>query len=64
MENSSVTIVGEDPTVVDILSTALFSLPAEEIVDYINRRDQFETMVISSDGTTTYSTGFKNELQK
>ncbi len=62
--NSSVTVVGQDPILVDILSTALFLLPSEEIVTYINGRPDLECMVITADNKTLYSSGFVNELEK
>lgn len=62
--NSSLTVVGEDPVIVDILSTALFVRSAPEVLDYINSRPQFECMVVAVDGEVYYSTGFKNEMNK
>lgn len=64
MLNSSLTVVGEDPVVVDILSTALFTKPADEILNYINSRPEFECMIVTVDQKIYYSTGFKNEMNK
>lgn len=64
MLNSSLTVVGEDPVIVDILSTALFIKPANEILSYINSRPEFECMVVTADQEIYYSAGFNNEINK
>lgn len=63
MYNSSVTVTGEDPVDVDILSTALFTWQSDSAIAYIESKGGFECMIITQDGKKMYSSGFKNQLK-
>ncbi len=53
----SVTVIGPDATITDGLSTTLFVLGAEEGLALIERFDGYEAVVVTSDGTLSYSSG-------
>ncbi len=61
---TAVTIICEDSGVADALSTAVFNMPFEEGLQYINALPNTEAMWLFKDGTTRYSDHFKDYLQK
>lgn len=62
LANQSVTVWGMNPIEVDVLSTGLFCRPAEEIVEYINKRPRFQCLVVDSSGGTHASSGWWGEI--
>lgn len=57
-ENKSVTIVAPDPTRADIYSTALFSLPADSILQIVEKDKDLECYIIDMSGNKYKSKGF------
>ena len=55
---SSVSIITDDSGMADAYSTAVFNMPPEEGLEFVNRLEQVEAMWILSDGTIQYSDGF------
>lgn len=55
---SSVTIITANSGVADAYSTAVFNMPLEEGMKFINETDGVEAMWILADGTIEYSDGF------
>ncbi|MBN1576442.1 MAG: FAD:protein FMN transferase [Chitinispirillaceae bacterium] len=64
LANQSVTVSGENPVEVDVLSTGLFCRSAGEIVAYINKRPGFQCLVVDSTGKIFKSSGWKGEVGK
>lgn len=62
--NKSVTIATKDPTLADIYSTALFSLPADSILTIVNNNKSLECYIIDAENEIYYSKGFFNLTQK
>lgn len=60
---TSVTIICEDSGVADALSTAVFNMPFEEGLEYINALPDIEAMWLFKDGAVKYSDHFKDYLQ-
>jgi len=62
---TSVTIITADSGVADALSTAVFTLPLEEGMAFVNGLDGVEAMWITEEGEIHYSDGFvENYLEK
>ncbi len=57
-QNQSLTIYGPDPVEADIMSTGLFSRPAEQIIEFVNTRPRFECLVVDSCGKVFKSNGW------
>lgn len=55
---ASVSVIGPDSGMADILSTALFLLPPEEGQALLNTARNYEAVWILKDGTQIFSTGF------
>ncbi len=60
--NRSVTITGENPVEVDVLSTGLFCRTAPEIVAFIDARPRFQCLVVDSTGSVFTSRGWKGTV--
>jgi len=58
----SVTILYEDSAVADILSTAIFLLPLQEAIDFVNNFDGLEAVWYNYDGTYITSDGFSDYI--
>ncbi|MFP4162978.1 MAG: FAD:protein FMN transferase [Chitinispirillaceae bacterium] len=58
-ENKSLTIWTLDPVVADIYSTGLFCYSASEILDFVQRRQDLECIVVDSAGKVHVSSGWK-----
>ncbi len=54
----SVSLIYEDSALADILSTAIYLLPLEDAMDFVNSFDGLEAVWYHYDGTYTYSSGF------
>lgn len=59
---ASITIITPDSGMADALSTALFNMPFEEGISYIESRDDTEAVWVYSDGTVKSSSGFDDLL--
>lgn len=57
---AAVSIIAEDSGEADALSTAVYNMPYEEGLAFINERDGVEAMWIFEDGTIAYSEHFKD----
>ena len=57
-QNQSLTILAKDPVRADILSTGLFCRNAEEILEFVNQRDDLECIVVDSAGKAHTSDGW------
>ena len=64
LANRSVTVYGDNPIEVDVLSTGLFCRSAEDIISYINSRPRFECVVVDSTGRVLTSGGWRGELYR
>lgn len=58
----SVTIVAEDPTLADALSTAVFVMGAKNGMYLIESLDRVEGVIVDSEGRVTLSKGFKGKI--
>jgi thiamine biosynthesis lipoprotein len=54
----SVTIIYPDSALADIFSTAIFLLPLEDAIAYVNATQDLEAIWYDFDGTIHYSEGF------
>ena len=54
----SVTVITDDSTLGDMLSTTLFLMPIDEGVSYVNSLAKVEAIWYGIDGKITYSKGF------
>ncbi len=61
---SQVTIICENSGVADALSTAVFNMPFEEGLEFINNLPNVEACWVMKDGEIKYSDNFKKYLQK
>ncbi len=61
---ASVSIVTDDSGKADALSTAIFNMPYEEGLAFVNAMDDVEAMWIFTDGTICYSDNFENYVAK
>ena len=57
---ASVTIITKDSGVADALSTAVYIMPLEDGLDFINSMEDTEAMWIMEDGSIHYSAEFEN----
>jgi len=48
----------------DMYSTAFFSMPIEDVMNYVNSRGDIEVMVVKADMSEVYSNGFKKYIIK
>ena len=56
----SVTIIYSDSALADILSTAIFLLPIDEAIDFVNNYDDLEAVWYVDKNDIIYSDGFEN----
>ena len=61
---ASVTILTKDSAVADAMSTAVYNMPLEEGLDFVNGEDDLEAMWIMKDGSKHYSDHFESFLSK
>jgi thiamine biosynthesis lipoprotein len=57
------TVVTQDPTLADALSTAVFVLGPEEGMRLVESTDGVEALIVDPEGKITFSTGFKDKVQ-
>ena len=60
----SVTVITPDSGEADALSTAVFCMPYEEGLAFINNLDNVEAMWVLEDGSIQYSSNFQNYIAK
>ena len=56
---SSVTIICRDSGMADALSTAVFNMPFEQGIEFVNGLDGVEALWVQNDGDVKYSDGFR-----
>lgn len=61
-KNQSLTIWAPDVVAADILSTGLFCLPADKIIEFIEQREKIECIVVTSEGKVHISKGWKQRV--
>lgn len=61
---ASVTIISEDSGFADAMSTAVYNMPFEEGLEFVNGMEGIEAMWILEDGTVHYSQNFEEYLVK
>lgn len=59
---TAVTIICRDSGIADALSTAIFNMPFEQGLEYINSLPETEALWVFNNGEIKYSAGFKNYL--
>ena len=59
---ASVSIIAEDSGVADALSTAIYNMPLEEGISYVNMLENVEAMWILENGDIVYSENFEKYL--
>lgn len=60
----SASVIGEDATITDALSTAIFILGKIKGLELINSLDGFDAIIIDSDGKINYSNGLDPYVQR
>lgn len=63
-DRKMVVVIGEDGFFADMYSTAFFSMPIEDVMDYVNNTDDLEVMIVKTDMSEVYSDGFKKYMVK
>jgi thiamine biosynthesis lipoprotein len=61
-KNQSLTIFCLDPVEADIMSTGLFSINAEEIIEFVNSRPRLECLIVDSCGKVFKSRGWGEKV--
>ncbi len=61
-ETMSITVLYEDSALADILSTAIFLLPLEDAIEFVNAFDGLEAVWYKFDGSYVYSQGFASYI--
>ena len=63
-DRKMVVVIGEDGFFTDMYSTAFFSMPIEDVINYVNNTEDLEVMIVKADMSEVYSDGFKKYLIK
>ncbi|WP_028855046.1 FAD:protein FMN transferase [Psychrilyobacter atlanticus] len=63
-DRKMVVVIGEDGFFADMYSTAFFSMPIEDVMDYVNNTDDLEVMIVKADMSEVFSDGFKKYMVK
>jgi len=63
-DRKMVVVIGENGFLTDMYSTAFFSMPIEDVLEYVNNTENLEVMIVKSDMSEVYSNGFKDYLEK
>lgn len=63
-DRKMVVVIGEDGFFADMYSTAFFSMPIEDVMAYVNSKDDLEVMIVKADMSEVYSDGFKKYMVK
>jgi len=59
-ENKSVTVISDDSAYADIMSTYLFQLTPDEILNIANNKEDLEVIIVTNDNEIFRSNGFSN----
>jgi thiamine biosynthesis lipoprotein len=63
-DRKMVVVIGEDGFFTDMYSTAFFSMSIEDVINYVNKADDLEVMIVKADMSEVYSDGFKKYMIK
>lgn len=63
-DRKMVVVIGNNGFFADMYSTAFFSMPIEDVINYVNSKDNLEVMIMKSDMSEVYSDGFKKYIIK
>lgn len=63
-DRKMIVVIGEDGFFTDMYSTSFFSMPIEDIMNYVNNTKDLEVMIIKADMSEVYSNGFKKYMIK
>jgi thiamine biosynthesis lipoprotein len=63
-DRKMVVVIGEDGFLADMYSTTFFSMPIDDVMKFVNSREDLEVMIVKSDMTEVYSDGFKKYMEK
>jgi thiamine biosynthesis lipoprotein len=63
-DRKMVVVIGEDGFHTDMYSTAFFSMPIEDVINYVNATPDLEVMIVKADMSEVYSDGFKKYMVK
>lgn len=63
-DRKMVVVIGEDGFETDMYSTAFFSMPIKDVIDYVNKTNDLEVMIIDKDMKEIYSNGFQKYMVK
>ena len=61
---ASVTIIAADSGLADAMSTAVYNMPLDEGMDFVNSMGELEAMWVLEDGTVYYSEHFHDYMEK
>lgn len=62
-KSMSVTIIAEDSTLADALSTAVFVMGPQKGMELIEKLDKVEGVIVDKEGNVAISSGFKGKIQ-
>ena len=60
---ASVTIIAADSGVADAMSTAVYNMPVDEAIDFVNGMDDMEALWVLKDGRILYSEHFEDYIR-
>jgi thiamine biosynthesis lipoprotein len=63
-DRKMVVVIGKNGFFADMYSTAFFSMPIEDVMNYVNSKDDLEVMIVKADMSEVYSNGFKKYIIK
>ena len=63
-DRKMIVVIGEDGLFTDMYSTSFFSMPIEDILNYVNNTKDLEVMIIKANMSEVYSNGFKKYMIK
>lgn len=61
---SSVSVICADTALADALSTALFDMPPEQAIEFVDSQSGVEAVCLDKNGTLYYSAGYKDLVKK
>ena len=61
---SSVSVICADTALADALSTALFDMPPEQAIEFVDSQSSVEAVCLDKNGTLYYSAGYKDLVKK
>jgi len=63
-DRKMVVVIGEDGFMADMYSTAFFSMPIKDVIDYVNKTNDLEVMIVDKDSKEIYSDDFEKYMVK